>query len=180
MVGGFPSTRLSLRSQMRTRQTRLKTSRRGSSTTTHPRTTQSYQGRRKEVEEEHNGEVGGSKVEKGRVMVGEVSSRRGGVRKRAREDVVAEIREDRKDKKMAKEELADAQVGIWRAALTPAFHFQLRLTHHVLGFAENAARCFLTMLPHVKRLCVYLYQNALYVAINMVLFNIHTSCTIFN
>ena len=50
--------------------------------------------------EEHNGEVGGSKVEGGRAMVGELSSR--GVRKRAREDVVAGIREDRKDKKMAK------------------------------------------------------------------------------
>merc|ERR1712192_208046 len=98
----------------------------------------------------------------GRVMVGELSSRRGGVRKRAREDVVAEIREERKDKKMAKEEAGGAQVEIWRAALMPAFHFQLRLTPPVLGCAENAARCFLTMLPHVERRCVYLYQNAHY------------------
>ena len=62
----------------------------------------------------------------------------------------------------------------------PASHFQLRLMPPVSGFAENAARCFLTMLPHVERRCVYLYQNAHYVAINIVLFNIHTSCTIFN
>ena len=93
-------TRPSLRSQTRTRRTHFQTSRRGSSTTTHPRTTQSYQGRRKEGEgEEHEGEVGGSKVEEG--TEGDLSSRLRGVRKRAREDAVG-IREDKKDKKAAK------------------------------------------------------------------------------
>jgi len=88
-------------------------------------------------EEEHEGEVGGSKEEEG--TEGDLSSRLRGVRRRAR---VAEIREDKKDKKAAKEEEAGAQVGIWRAASTPVFHFQLRLTPPASGFAGNAASCF--------------------------------------
>ena len=50
-----------------------------------------------EEEEEHEGEVGGSKEEEG--TEGDLSSRLRGVRRRAR---VAEIREDKKDKKAAK------------------------------------------------------------------------------
>ena len=52
-----------------------------------------------EEEEEHEGEVGGSKEEEG--TEGDLSSRLRGVRRRAREDAVG-MREDKKDKKAAK------------------------------------------------------------------------------
>ena len=95
-----------MRSQTRTRQTRFQSSRRGSSITTHPRTTPSYQARRKEVEEveeeeEHEGEVGDSKAEEeevGRRSEGELSSRQG---RRARVDAGSK-QHKHKDKKATK------------------------------------------------------------------------------
>jgi len=137
MVEGFPLTRPNSKSRTRTRRTHSQTSHRGSSITTHPRTTQSYQGRRKEEvgEEEHEEEVGVSKEEEEeeeRKREGELSSSRGGGR------VDVESRERKKDKKVAKEEEVVAQVAIWRAALMPVSHFQLRLMPPVSGFAENA------------------------------------------
>jgi len=145
MVEGFPSTRRNLRSQTRTRQTHFQSSRRGSSITTHPKTTPSYQARRKEVEEveeeeEHEGEVGDSKAEEeevGRRSEGELSSRQG---RRARVDAGSK-QHKHKDKKATKEE-ATAQVGIWRTALMPAFPFQLRPTLPVSGFVGSVASCF--------------------------------------
>jgi len=141
-VEGFPSTRPSLRSQMRTRRTHFQSSRRGSSITTHPRTTLSYQARRKEEEEEeeeHEGEVGDSKAEEeevGRRTEGDLSSKG---ERRARVD--AGSKQEKQDKKATKEE-ATAQVGTWRTALMPVFPFQLRPTLPVSGFAGSVASCF--------------------------------------
>ena len=99
-ISGFPLTRPNSKSRTRIRRTHSQTSHRGSSITTHPRTTQSYQGRRREEqevgEEEHEGEVGVSKEEEERKTEGELSSSKGGDR------VDAESRERKKDKKVAK------------------------------------------------------------------------------
>ena len=103
-LSDFPLTRPSLRSQTRTKRIPSQSSRRVSSTTTRPRTTRSSPGTREEVvevEEELEGEAGGSRGE-GRRTGGDLSSRR-----KAREGGAVQIGAHQKDKQRAKASFSD-------------------------------------------------------------------------
>ena len=104
-LSDFPLTRPSSRSQTRTKRIPSQSSRRVSSTTTRPRTTRSSPGNREEVvevEEEPEGEEGGSRGE-GRRTGGDLSRRR----RKAREVGAVQIGAQQKDKQRAKASFSD-------------------------------------------------------------------------
>ena len=106
-LSDFPLTRPSSRSQTRTKRIPSQSSRRVSSTTTRPRTTRSSPGTREEVvevEEELEGEEGGSRGE-GRRTGGDLNSSRR--RRKAREGGAVQIGAHQKDKQRAKASFSD-------------------------------------------------------------------------